>query len=61
MQLTNLNTVFLGRNCIYYEEIDSTQSVIWRLYESGVENGTLIIAGRQTNRQRDSWKKMVYR
>lgn len=50
MQLTNLNTVFLGRNCIYYEEIDSTQSEVWRLYESGVENGTLIIAGRQTNR-----------
>ena len=61
MQLTNLNTVFLGRNCIYYEEIDSTQSEIWRLYERGVENGTLIIAGRQTNRQRNSWKKMVYR
>ena len=55
MQLTNLNTKFLGRNCIYYKEIDSTQSEIWRLYEKGIENGTLVMAEKQTKRKRNTW------
>ena len=45
---TKLNTKFLGRNFIYYETIDSTQSEIWRISEKA-ENGTLIIADYQTS------------
>jgi len=49
MQLKNLTTNFLGRNSIYYKEIDSTQSEIWRLIENkSVPNGTLIFADIQT-------------
>ena len=33
MQLTNLKTKYLGRNYNYYEQIDSTQSEIFRLIE----------------------------
>lgn len=50
MQLQNLKTKFLGRNNIYYKEIDSTQKEIWRLSEkSQTENGTLVMADIQTN------------
>lgn len=49
MQLKNLQTKFLGRNTIYYNEIDSTQSEIWRLIkESSSPNGTLVFADIQT-------------
>lgn len=49
MQLKNLQTKFLGRNTIYYNEIDSTQSEIWRLIkESSSPNGTLVFANIQT-------------
>ncbi len=48
MQLENLKTKFLGRNSIYYSEIDSTQSEIWRLIESNTTpNGTLVFANIQ--------------
>ena len=33
MQLKDLKTNFLEKNSIYYKEIDSTQSEIWRLIE----------------------------
>ena len=50
MQLENLNTKYLGRNAIHYNSIDSTQSEIWRLYESKeIPNGTLVMADFQTN------------
>lgn len=49
MQLNNLNTKFLGGKNLYYDTIDSTQAEIWRLYENDIENGTLIMAGVQTN------------
>lgn len=50
MQLTKLKTNFLGKNIIYYNEIDSTQSEIFRLIESNlIKNGTLVIANIQTN------------
>lgn len=50
MQLKSLKTNFLGRNSIYYKEIDSTQNEIWRLIENNsVPNGTLIIADIQTH------------
>ncbi len=51
MQLPGLNTKILGRNASYYQEIDSTQSEIWRQYEKEIPNGTLIIADRQTKGQ----------
>ena len=31
MKLTNLQTKILGRNYVFYNEIDSTQDEIWRL------------------------------
>lgn len=49
MQLENLTTKFLGRNIIYYPEIDSTQLEVWRQVEKGtIQNGTIIMADRQT-------------
>lgn len=49
MQLTDLKTDFLGRKFIFYDEIDSTQSEIWRLVENNeIKNGTLIMADIQT-------------
>lgn len=50
MQLKNLETSFLGRNCIFYKKIDSTQTEIWRLLKNKeIKNGTLVIADIQTN------------
>lgn len=50
MQLQNLKTKFLGRNNIYYKQIDSTQKEIWRLSEKKeTKNGTLVMADIQTN------------
>ena len=43
MQLKNLKTEFLGKNNIYYKEIDSTQNEIWNLYEQNSPNGTLVM------------------
>lgn len=61
MQLENLNTKFLGKNFIYYEEIDSTQLDIWRrLEKNNIENGTVIMADIQNNGRRNAWKKMAY-
>lgn len=49
MRLKDLKTNFLGRNNIYYKQIDSTQSEIWRLIENkSVPNGTLVYADIQT-------------
>lgn len=49
MQWINVTTDILGRNVIFYEEIDSTQNEIWRLLEKGeLPNGTLIMADKQT-------------
>lgn len=49
MQLKDLKTNFLGRNNIYYKQIDSTQSEIWRLIENKyAPSGTLVYADIQT-------------
>ena len=49
MQLKKLKTNFLGRNIIYYKEIDSTQCEIWRLIKNrNILNGTLVISEIQT-------------
>lgn len=50
MKLKNINTKFLGKNILYYDEIDSTQTKIWKLIEDKkAPNGTLVIADIQTN------------
>lgn len=48
MQLNNIKTKFLGRNNIYYKEIDSTQNEIWRLIKQNAPNGTLVMTDIQT-------------
>ncbi len=49
MLLNNLKTKYLGRNFKFYEQIDSTQSEIWRLYKNeNAPNGTLVGANVQT-------------
>ena len=50
MQLKNLKTKFLGRNLIYYNKIDSTQSEIWWLIKKDeIINGTVVLADIQTD------------
>lgn len=50
MKLINLKTDFLGKNTIYYKEIDSTQNEIYRLIKNkSIKNGTLVMADIQTN------------
>ena len=45
----NLSTSFLGRNFIFYDEIDSTQSQIWRLIKNNhIHNGTVVMSDIQT-------------
>ncbi len=52
MTFENLRTKFLGRNIREYEEIDSTQLEVFRRIERHkIENGTIIMANRQTNRE----------
>lgn len=59
MQLQNLNTQFLGRNFIFYPEIDSTQLELWRrVKKKQIDNGTIILAEVQTNGKRNTWTKM---
>lgn len=49
MQLTKLKTEVLGKNLLYFDEIDSTQDEIWRLIENKkILNGTLVMADIQT-------------
>lgn len=62
MEFQNLNTKFLGRNVICYQKIDSTQLEIWRrIQKREIKNGTIIITQTQTNGQRNTWQKMVYK
>lgn len=62
MPLKNLTTRVLGRNMIYYKEIDSTQLEIWRQVEKNtIKNGTICLADVQTKGKRNTWQKMVYR
>lgn len=52
MKLMNLKTDFLGRNFIFYNQIDSTQAEIWRLIKkNNIKNGTLVMADIQTKAQ----------
>ena len=50
MKLKNLKNNVLGKECFYYDTIDSTQKEIWRRINSNtIKNGTLIIADIQTD------------
>ncbi len=50
VNLEGLETKKLGRNYIYYYEIDSTQKEIWRrINKSEIIDGTLIRAEKQTS------------
>lgn len=42
MKLENLHTKFLGINNIYYDVIDSTQTEIWRMYNSNKQNYNIL-------------------
>ncbi len=46
--MEKLLTKYLGRNCLLYEEIESTQILAKSLAKQKVPNGTLIIADSQT-------------
>jgi len=46
MNLDGLKTKYIGKNLIYYKEIDSTQTEAWR--NNNLSNGTIIIADHQT-------------
>lgn len=62
MKLQNLKTIYIGRNTIYFEKIDSTQKEILRRVENKtIKNGELILAQIQTNGIRNTWKNMVYK
>lgn len=51
-----LKTNILGRNFVYYENIDSTQTEALRIIEKDCAvNGTLILADIQTNGKRNTW------
>lgn len=45
---SQLNTTWLGQNCIYYEEIDSTNLQGKIEAEKGATHGTLLVADSQT-------------
>ncbi len=43
-----LNTDFIGQNCVFLEETDSTNNDVRRLAEEGAPDGTLVVAECQT-------------
>ena len=56
MKRLKLNTKLLGKKIIYYEIIDSTQlEILRRIDKNNIENGTIIIADKQTHGKRNSW------
>ena len=50
MQLQNLTTKFIGRDFDYFEEIDSTQTEIFRrIKNKKIKDGSLVLTDFQTN------------
>lgn len=47
-QIKQTNTQYLGKEIIYYNQIDSTQDEAKRIVEGNVKNGTIILADTQT-------------
>ena len=57
--MENLNTDFLGKRVYYFDTIDSTQNFAMKIASNDNENGTLIIAKKQTGgkgRMKRKWK-----
>jgi len=57
---SRMETKWLGRRVVYFEETDSTNIQAKRLAEDGAENGTLIVADMQTagkGRRGRSWQQ----
>ena len=55
----NLNTKFLGKRVYYFDSIDSTQNFALKIASKNNENGTIIIAKKQTGgrgRMKRKWK-----
>ncbi|MBR2744055.1 MAG: biotin--[Clostridia bacterium] len=49
MQLINLETKILGRKLDFFDELDSTQSEVWRLIKNNtIKNGEMVVANIQT-------------
>lgn len=49
MKLTNLRTSYLGKNCVFFKTIDSTQAEVWRkVRKKTIKNGEIIVADLQT-------------
>ena len=46
-KIKNANTKVLGKNIVFYKEIDSTQDEIRKMAEKHTANGTLVIADNQ--------------
>lgn len=46
--LKNLNTIFIGRNLLEYEELESTQDLAHKLANENITDGTVIITNNQT-------------
>ena len=58
----NLNTEFLGKRVYYFDAIDTTQNFAIKIASKGNENGTVIIAKKQTGgrgRIKRKWKSPV--
>jgi len=58
----NLNAEFLGKRVYYFDTIDTTQNFAIKIASNGNENGTVIIAKKQTGgrgRIKRKWKSPV--
>lgn len=44
-----LKTKIIGKNVIFFDEINSTQIEAKKLAEKGIENGTIVLTDNQTN------------
>ena len=58
----NLNTEFIGKRVYYFDKIDTTQNFATKIASKDNENGTVIIAKKQTGgrgRMKRKWKSPV--
>lgn len=56
-----LNTKFLGRNFIYFEEIGSTQEYIKQKLKLELDDGLVVVTEKQTAGIGTNREKMVYK
>ena len=60
--IENLNTEFIGKRIYYFDKIDTTQNFATEIATKDNENGTVIIAKKQTSgrgRMKRKWKSPV--